>query len=314
MSQKKHYDIVVLGVGPAGLQAAIHAVRKKTSVLLLGRLNKSSLYKAHIENYCCIEGVKTGKELLEAGLNQALSFGAEHIEEDVIRTEKQGNKSFLVETESHLEVECYSIIMATGISRKGLGLNKEKEFVGRGISYCVDCDANFYRDKVVAVVGNGSAAASGALTLSKVAKHVTLISKELDISAGLKEDLDAAQVEVLEGRKVKELIGDNELKAIKLDNDQTIELDGLFIEKGAKGTMELAAFLGVTLDPEHFTYIVTNKNQETNVEGIYACGDVCGPPFQMAKAVGEGCIAGMNAASYVNHLKRKTKKEGGHDS
>ncbi len=307
MSKKKHYDIVILGVGPAGLQAAIHATRKKTSVLLLGRLNKSSLYKAHIENYCCIEGVKTGKELLEAGLKQATSFGAKHIEEDVIRTEKH-NKKFLVETESHIEIECYSIIMATGISRKGLGLDREKEFVGRGVSYCVDCDANFYKDKVVAVVGDGSAAASGALTLSKLAKHVTLISKELDISAGLKEDLAAAQVEVLEGRKVKELIGDNELKAIKLDNDQKIDLDGLFIEKGAKGTMELAAFLGVTLDPEHFTYIITNKNQETNVEGIYACGDVCGPPFQMAKAVGEGCIAGMNAASYVNHLKRKSKE------
>ncbi len=303
MPLNKHYDIVILGVGPGGLQAAIHASRKKVSVLMLGKLSASSLYKAHIENYCCVKGIQLGKDLLKTGLNQALDSGAEYIEEDVVKTEVT-NKGFMVETESRLKIDTHCIIMATGVSRKGLGIKKEKQFVGKGISYCVDCDANFYKDKDVAVTGNGSAAAYGALTLSKVANNVTLIAQKLDVSAGLKEDLAAAQVELLEGRKITALHGKDSLEKFELDNGQQIKVDGLFIEKGAKGAMELAAFLGVNLDPEHFTYIVTDKAQATNVPGIYACGDICGPPFQMAKAVGEGCIAGINAGSYVNRLKR----------
>ena len=303
----KEYDVIILGCGPAGLQAAIHAARKRCSVLVLGRPEKSSLYKAHIENYCCIEGVKTGKELIEAGIRQAKGFGVEFLEEDAVKTAIKEDGGFTVETES-MHLSCLALVMATGVSRKGLGLKGEKELVGRGVSYCVDCDANFYKDATVAIFGNGSAAVHGALTLKDIASKVFLITTGLDISPQLKEGLEKSSVQVFEPRKIKELIADESLKTIVLDDGTRLDVDGLFIELGAKGAMELAAFLGVELDPERFTHIVTDKNQATNVPGIFAAGDICGLPYQMAKAVGEGCIAGLSAGSYCQKLKREASK------
>ncbi len=304
----KEYDIVILGCGPAGLQAAMHAARKRCSVLVLGRIERSSLYKAHIENYCCMEGVKTGKELLEAGINQCKGFGVDFLHEDAVKTEIAESGGFIVGAES-TTFKCTALIMATGVSRKGLGLKREKELVGKGISYCVDCDANFYKGARVAVFGNGSAAVHGALTLKNIASKVYLITTGLEISPGLKDTLDSSGVEILCPRKIKELVGQDRLQAIVLDDGTRLELDGLFIELGAKGAMELAAFLGVELDPERFTHIVTDKDQATNIPGIFAAGDICGLPYQMAKAVGEGCIAGLSAGSYCQKLKREAAKK-----
>ncbi len=302
------YDVVIIGCGPAGLQAAIHAARQKAKVAVLGRPEASSLFKAHIENYLCVPGVTLGEEMLKVGIEQAKAFGAEIIHEDAVST-AQENDIFSVEVESGKKLTTYALIICTGVSRKGLGIPKEKEFVGKGVSYCVDCDANFYKGAKVAVAGDGSAAAHGALTLSKIASEVHLITKKLDVSQSLLDELKQSNVHIYEGHTIKELKGENELKAIVLDDDTEIEVDGLFIEKGAKGAMQLAAFLGVNLDPEKFTYIVTNKKQETNIEGIYGAGDICGPPLQMAKAVGEGCVAGYYAGRYALKKRRKGNKD-----
>lgn len=305
------YDVIILGTGPAGLQAAIHAARKKARVLVLGRPESSSLYKAHIENYCCVPGVKTGEELLLTGMQQAEYFGAELLQEDVITTAVLQGDAYQVTTESGKTYSTYALIISTGVTRKGLGLKGEKDLVGRGISYCVDCDANFYRDAVVAVVGDGSAAAHGAVTLSKIAKEVTLIiTKDLKVNPALKAELEKGNVIMAAGSKVKELRGTDKLDGVVLSDGTELSLDGLFIEKGAKGAMELTAFLGVSLDPEKFTYIVTDRKQATNIGGIYAAGDICGPPFQMAKAVGEGCVAGLSAGSFALKRRRKETQTG----
>ena len=302
------YDVIILGTGPAGLQAAIHAARKKTRVLVLGRPESSSLYKAHIENYCCVPGVKTGEELLSAGMQQAEYFGAEFLQEDAVATASLRGNAYQVTTESGKTYSAYALIISTGVARRGLGLKGEKDMVGRGISYCVDCDANFYRDAVVAVAGDGSAAAHGALTLSKIAGKVTLITEDLKVSPALRTELEKGNVIMAAGCKIKELRGTDKLDAVVLSDGTELPLDGLFIEKGAKGAVELTSFLGVSLDPEKFTYIVTDEKQATNIAGIYAAGDICGPPFQMAKAVGEGCIAGLSAGSFA--LKRRRKETG----
>ena len=296
------YDVIVLGCGPAGLQAAIHSARKRASTLVMGRPGSSSLARAHIENYCCLEGVHSGEELLAAGRRQAQGFGARFLEEDAVATAQEG-ELFAVTTESGRRLTAYALVMATGVSRKGLGLKGEKELVGKGVSYCVDCDANFYRDGVVAVTGDGSAAAHGALTLSKIAREVHLVAKGLQVSPALMEELRGSGVDLVEG-EVKELEAQDRLTAIVLEDGRRIPCDCLFIEKGAKGAMELAAFLGVNLDPERFTYILTDQSQATNVPGIYAAGDICGQPFQMAKAVGEGCVAGLSAAAYASKKRR----------
>ena len=300
MIQEK-YDVVILGTGPAGLQAAIHAARTKVSVLVMGREHKSSLYKAHVENYCCLSGI-AGEELLQQGVRQASDSGAHFLHEDVIET-LQDDDWFIISTESGRTIKTRTIIMAMGVTRNRLGVPGEKEFLGKGVSYCVDCDANFYRGSKVAVVGSESAAVSGALTLLFYAKEVHLVSDQLQVSDRLDYQIKESNVNVHLGRKVKEIIGQEKVEGLIMDDGQRIDVDGVFIETGAKGAVELAAILGVALDQEHFKYIVTDKQQQTNVSGIYAAGDICGPPWQMAKAVGEGCVAGLSAAKYAKKLR-----------
>ncbi len=135
------YDVVILGTGPAGLQAAIHAVRSKVSVLVLGKQHKSSLYRAHIENYCCLSKVD-GETLLQDGRKQAEHFGAQFLDEDAVQI-KQVDSWFHLKVESGSEIQCRSLIFALGVFRNKLNVRGEKELLGRGVSYCVDCDANF---------------------------------------------------------------------------------------------------------------------------------------------------------------------------
>ncbi len=296
------YDVLIIGAGPAGLQAAVHAVRKKASVVVLGRPERSSIYSAHVENYLCVAGVVDGSELLRIGFEQAQKFGAEILAEDVLHID-QADDLFKVKTESR-EMEARSLIIATGTSRKKLKVVGEKELAGRGVSYCVDCDANFFRNAKVAVVGNGSAAVDGALTLTGYASDVYLITRGIDVSGELLEKLAASTVQVKEGAWVKEIVGENGVTGLVLEDEQTLEVEGVFVELGAKGAMELAVNLGVLLDSDTFTHIETDKMQATNIAGIYAAGDIAGHPYQMAKAVGEGCVAGLAAANYV----RKQKK------
>jgi thioredoxin reductase (NADPH) len=142
------------------------------------------------------------------------------------------------------------------------------------------------------------------LTLLFYADKVHLISDKLQVSERLNFQTQESDVVVHLGRKVTEIIGDDTVKELIMDNGQKLDVEGVFIETGAKGAVELAATLGVTLDAEKFQYIVTDKQQQTNISGIYAAGDICGPPWQVAKAVGEGCVAGLAAARYAKQRKR----------
>ena len=299
------YDVVIIGAGPAGIQAAIHAVRKKSRVLLLGRIERSSLYPSHVENYACVEGVKSGQELLEAGIAQAKGFGAELLDDDVLKIHQQ-EALFVLDLEDGATITSRTVIFATGTARKKLKVPGEKELAGRGVSYCVDCDANFYRKATVAVVGNASAAIDGALTLTGYASKVYLVSQKLVASADLLAKLESSTVEHLSGTWVKAIQGEKAVQSILLENGNEVAVDGVFIELGAKGAMELALEIGVQLDLDTMTHIDTNKLTETNVPGVYGAGDITGHPYQMAKAVGEGCVAGMEAANYA----RKQKGEG----
>ena len=301
MTEKRIYDVVILGSGPAGLQAAIHAARKKVKVLVLGKASKSSLFNAHVENFCCIFNL-AGEEMLKAGREQAQNFGAQFLEEDVLKMERQ-DSLLSIKTESSGDIQSKSLIIATGTARKKLGVPGEKELLGKGVSYCVECDANFYRGEEVAVVGNESAAVDGALTMLNYAAKVHLVSETLQVSDALKEEIGHSGVVLHKPAQVKEIQGDQQVTGLMLNNGLQIPATGVFIELGAKGVMELATHLGIGLDDE-MKYIHTNKHQETNISGIYAAGDICGPPWQMAKAVGEGCVAGLGAAIYAKKLKR----------
>ncbi len=297
-------DVLIIGSGPAGLQAAVHAVRKKADVVVLGKAENSSIYQAHVENYLCVPGVSEGSDLMAVALDQVRKFGAETVAEDVLNIQQDG-ELFKVKIESGRELQSRTLIFATGSARKKLKVKGEKELSGKGVSYCVDCDANFYRNAKVAVVGNGSAAVDGAVTLTRYASEVHLVARELEASAELLAELSQSPVQLHEGQWVKEIQGDKEVTGVLLEDGQTLAVDGLFIELGAKGAMDLAATLGVAMDSETFSFIDTNKKQETNLPGIYAAGDIAGPPWQMAKAVGEGCVAGWEAANFAAKQKRQ---------
>ena len=301
MHEKKTYDVIILGTGPAGLQAAIHAARQKVSVLVLGKETSSSLFHTHVENFCCIFNI-TGKEMLNVGRQQAVNFGADMLEEDVLNVLPEG-QHFKVISESGTELHCHSLIVATGTARNKLRVPGEKEFLGRGVSYCVGCDANFFKGEDVAVVGGASAAVGGALTLLDYAKTVYLIYEKLEVTDALAAELKNSNVRVHENGKIKEISGDTGVKEIFLTDEARLSVTGVFIELGARGVMELAAHIGIRLDDE-MKYIDTNKKMETNVPGVFAAGDICGPPWQMAKAVGEGCIAGIEAAKYAKKMRK----------
>ena len=297
-------DVVIIGAGPAGLQAAVHAVRKKASVLVLGKAERSGIYRAHVENYLCVNGVTEGSEMLKVGREQVVRFGAEIAEEDALEIQKKDN-FFLVRTETGKDVTARTLVLATGSTRSKLNVKGEKKLLGLGVSYCVDCDANFFRNVPVAVVGNESAAVDGALTLLGYASEVFLIAKKLSVSEELGRKLVDSKIKLMEGTWVKEILGDSELKGLLLEDDSTLTVEGVFIELGAKNAIELATTIDVQLDTETFSYIATDKKQATNIPGIYAAGDVAGPPHQMAKAVGEGCVAGWGAANFARIMKKR---------
>ena len=300
MGDREAYDVVIVGAGPAGLQAAIHAARKKVSVLVLGKENKSSLFRAHVENMCSLFNA-TGQAMLETGRRQAENFGSRFLDADILRIAPEGAQ-FALDTESGNRLTCKALILATGTARNKLRVKGEKELVGKGVSYCVDCDGNFYRGEEVAVVGGESAAADGALTLAEIAGTVHLICDDLKVSDALLGKLENSRVVVHRGAKIREIAGGEQVSALVLDDGTTLSTTGVFIELGAKGLMELATSLGVALDDE-MRFIQTDKGQRTSVPGIFAAGDICGPPWQVAKAVGEGCVAGLNAADYAKRFR-----------
>lgn len=297
------FDLVIVGTGPAGIQAAIHAVRRKISVLVLGRMENSALYRAHVENYAFVGGTSTGEDMLRVGVEQAKGFGACFLEEDLLQLSQEGAFFHLL-LESGREIRAHALVLCMGVAKKKLGVAGEKEFLGRGVSYCVDCDANFFRGAVVCVTGDRSAAVDGALTLAEIASRVYLVtSRELDVSESLKARLAGSTVERLDGRVAKIHGGARGVEAVELEDGQRLEVEGLFIELGSKGALQLATMIGVQLDSESMQYITCDRRQQTNIAGVFAAGDITGPPYQMAKAVGEGCVAGMEAASYVKAVR-----------
>jgi thioredoxin reductase (NADPH) len=300
MQKNSLYDVVILGAGPAGLQAAIHAARRKVSVLVFGKQAKSSLFHAHVENFCCLFNV-AGKDLLRTGREQASRFGAEIIDEDAMKVAANG-QLFDIATESGRKIRCKSLIIATGSTRNKLGVAGEKELLGKGVSYCVECDANFFRGQEVAVIGDESAAAGGALTLMDYDAKVHLICHNLQVVDALRQELERSPVILHHGATVAAIDGEKEVTGVVLKDGTRISANGVFIELGAKGVMGLATVLGIRLDDEA-KYIQTDKKQQTSVSGVFAAGDICGPPWQMAKAAGEGCVAGLEAAAYAKKLK-----------
>jgi len=292
------YDVAIIGAGPAGLQAAIHAARKKVKVCVLGKVSNSALVRAEIENYFGVAPAK-GKDMLELSAKAAAGFGATLMEEDLLTIEMIGS-GFKLKTESLKELTVKALVLAPGISRKKLNVEGEKEFHGLGVSYCATCDCNFFKKKTVAVLGDASMAASAALLLREYASKVYWVAKEFKASSELMEKVRVTDIETVQAWPTR-IHGDQVVKGMTLDNGLDLVLDGVFIEMGAKGVADLA--MEVNIFPDENGYIAVDRSCATDTPGVYACGDVTGLPWQLAKAVGEGCVAGLSVASYVRKEK-----------
>ncbi|MBE6516636.1 MAG: FAD-binding protein [Thermoplasmata archaeon] len=289
------YDVAVIGTGPAGLQAAIHAARKKVSVVVLGKVVNSAMTGTHVENYFGIPGAKDGDSILADGIAQAKAFGCTFVEYNVISAEDVGG-SFVITAEDDSTYEVKSVVIATGVSRKALGVPGEKELFGKGVSYCAICDCNFYRGRVVAIVGDETEAAVSAAMMTRYASKTYWVSADVKASSVAKEKAIAAGAILLE-TSIESIRGENRVSSMVLADGSEVDVDGVFIELGAKSSADLAMDLGVM--PEMDDSIKVDRQCGTEVPGVYACGDVTGKPWQVAKAVGEGCIAGLSAADHA---------------
>ena len=293
------FDVAVIGSGPAGLQAAIHAARKKVSVALIGKPANSAMSGTHIENYFGTAETD-GSAMLARGVSQAVSFGAQTFVMNSVGGRKDGDL-FVIDLEDGTEVRSRSLILATGISRRKLGVPGEKELFGKGVSYCASCDCNFYKGRVVLIVGDETEAAVSAELMTRYASKTYWVSESVQASeAAKKRALDAGAV-LLES-KVETILGDDKVTSVRLADGTVVETDGVFIELGARSSADLAMDFDVF--PEMDDSVKVDANCATQVPGVFACGDLTGRPWQVAKAVGQGNVAGIAAADYAKEAKQ----------
>lgn len=287
-------DVVIIGSGPAGVQAAIHASRRKVSVLVAGKAAASAAAGTEMDNYFGT-GRVSGDALIAEGMRQAESTGAVFLGQNVISASREG-EAFRLGLEDGTEVNARSVIIATGISRKKLGIPGEKELFGKGVSYCAVCDCNFYRGRRAVIIGNESEAAVSAEMMTGYASETSWVAWDVQANPALVAKAEAAGVRMY-GSKPKAILGEGKVESLELEDGTLIPTDGVFIELGARSSADLAMDLDVM--PEMDDTIKVDCDCATGVPGVYACGDVTGRPWQVAKAVGQGCVAGTNAAAYA---------------
>lgn len=297
-------ELVIVGGGPAGLSAAIYASRLGLNVVLFEAkmVGGQAAEAAVVENYPGFDSIR-GMELVERMRQQAEKYGCEIREMEAVKRITREGEKFRVVT-SLGEYLAKAVIIATGREKRKLGVPGEEEFKGRGVSYCATCDAPLYRGKRVLVVGGGNTAASEALYLSENAKEVHLVHRRSDLRAEkvLKERLKERNVVFHWNSVVKRIEGDKLVRRVVIQNlesgeERVLEVDGVFIAVGETPSSSIALELGVKLDEEG--YIIVDRNQRTNVEGVFAAGDVTGGVMQIVKAAGEGAVAAVNAYLYI---------------
>ena len=294
MTEQNEYDVIIVGAGPAGISASLYTTRANLKTLILYK-NKSALEEAsQIQNYYGFEDGISGKDLYDAGINQAKNLGAELIKDEVTNIkmeEKDGELVFCVQT-LNLDFIAKKVILATGNKKNKPRITGIKEYEGKGISYCAVCDGFFYRNKNVAVLGDGDYAISEAKELQNLAKSITILTNGREIPEYRDSGLNFKVI----NKKIREFRGDDTVKEIDFDDNTNMEIDGIFIAQGVAGSTDFAKKLGAKIDKDR---IIVNEKMETSIKGLYACGDCTGGIYQIAKAVYEGMIAGISCYKNV---------------
>ena len=286
------YDVIIIGAGPAGISAALYAKRANKSVLVLYH-GESQLEKAHmIDNYYGFDGGISGSDLYNGGINQAKTLGVDVFSEEVLHISMNRDMNYEVKTADN-EYEGRALILATGNKKLRPNIKGVAEFEAKGISYCAICDGFFYRNKTVAVLGNGDYALSEAADLENIAQKVYILT----------DGKPAPQTDKYEviSKKISEIKGDMKVRKVAFDDGSELDIDGLFIALGVAGGADFAKKLGIALDGDS---IKVKEDMSTNIPGVFSCGNITGGLLQVCKAVYEGAQAGLSA---VNFIKQKEK-------
>ena len=295
------HDMIIIGGGPAGYTSALYAARAGLDVVVIERMSAGGQMAVtdRIDNYSGFDGGIAGWELgmkMQAGAER---FGAVTKYGEVVSVELEGRVK-KVKTSAD-ELLSRTVVIATGAGPRELGIEREEEYVGRGVHYCAHCDGRFYKNKVVAVVGGGNSALEDALYLSRLAAKVYLIHRRDSFRAS-KIYVDAlgksTNIEFLANSSVSELIADERVRGVRLADGRELEINGLFVSIGRKPASGLA--LG-QLSLDDGGYIVADESTRTSIDGVYAVGDVRTKPLrQVVTAVGDGAVAVHFAEEYLS--------------
>ncbi len=311
----RNVDVLIIGGGPAGLTAGIYTSRMGLETVLL---EKSSVggnvaVSSYIENYPGFPAI-TGSELAKKMKEHAEIMGVEiHEFEEAKKLELSESKKIVITDKETYQAE--AIILAMGSRHKKLNVPGEKEFDGKGVSYCAVCDGPLFKGKKVAIVGGGHSAASDGQYLAEIVDTLYIIHRRDDMRAetALKNRLlSYPNVKPIWNTVVEEIIGNDRVSKVRIRNLLTnevkeLEVDGVFVAIGIVPNNEIAKEAGVKLDEKG--YIIVDKRQETNIKGVFAAGDVTGGLQQITVSVGEGTIAAISAFEHVTGGWYAKKKE-----
>ncbi len=295
------FDVAIVGGGPAGLTAAIYSARYGLKTIVFETFEPVSQISmaSKIENYPGFEG--SGIELLERMKEQALKAGAEIKMEKIEKVLKKGDYFLLI---GENEYEAKTVIIATGGKHRSAGFENEDLFLGKGISYCATCDGALYRGRNVVVYGSGKEAVSDAIYLHDIGCNVKLISRSpLRVEKAMIDEISKRRVEIIMNANLRRVEGKNKVeRAIVFLRDKkeeiAIDCDAVFVAIGMRPATDLVAELGVERDS--MGYIKVDREQRTNVPGVFAAGDCCNNPLkQVVTACGDGAIAAFSAYNFL---------------
>ena len=282
------YDVIIIGAGPAGITASLYTQRGNLKTLVLYN-EKSNLEKAEkIENYYGFENGISGESLYKTGIKQAKNLGIEVKKEEVTKIENNID-SFKIITPKE-EYISKVLILSTGNKKNKPKIKGIEKFEGKGVSYCAICDGFFFRNRSVSVVGSGNYAVSETNELINIANDITILT-----NGDKAPEIRADNVNI-DTKEIDEIIGENRVEGVKFKDGSKISTDGIFIAQGVAGSADFAKKLGIITNKDN---IVVNSDMETNIKGIYACGDCTGGLLQVSKAVYEGAKAGLQAIKYI---------------
>ena len=298
------YDLIIIGAGPAGFTAGIYAIRREMKVLIIGSIPGGQIvWASEIENYPGFRNIAS-YELISKMQDHVKDLGVEIVSDKIINIKKNKDKTFALLSNKQ-EFVSKTVIIATGLSPRELSVQGEKEFLGKGVTYCANCDAPFYRDKIVVVVGGGNAALDAAEILSKIAKKVYLIHRREEFrgfEALVNEIKNRKNIEIITNSEISKIIGNEKVEKINVKNNKLnkitqINIDGIFIEIGRIAHTEIFSNL---IELDNKKQIKVDEYCKTSVQGIFAAGDVTTIPYkQITIACGQATIAALSAYEYL---------------